>query len=43
MQSVTLDNTDRRILRLLQIVPEITAAEIGDRVGTSQATCWRRI
>ena len=43
MQEVSLDNKDRRILGLLQTAPEITAAEIGERIGTSQATCWRRI
>ena len=43
MQTVSLDGRDRRILRLLQTVPEITAAEIGERIGSSQATCWRRI
>ncbi len=43
MQPVSLDDKDRRILRLLQTVPEITAAEIGERIGSSQATCWRRI
>ena len=43
MQQVLLDNRDRRILGLLQTAPEITAAEIGERIGASQATCWRRI
>ena len=43
MQQVVLDNRDRRILGLLQTAPEITAAEIGERIGASQATCWRRI
>ena len=43
MQTVSLDDKDRRILRLLQTVPEITATEIGERIGSSQATCWRRI
>lgn len=43
MQEISLDKKDRRILGLLQTAPEITAAEIGERIGTSQATCWRRI
>lgn len=43
MQTVSLDDKDRRILRLLQTVPEITATEIGERLGSSQATCWRRM
>ena len=38
-----LDTMDRKILRLLQTVPSITAAMIGERIGASQATCWRRI
>jgi Lrp/AsnC family transcriptional regulator len=38
-----LDRTDRRILRLLQTEPEISAAAIGERIGASQATVWRRI
>ena len=43
MQPISLDDKDRRILRLLQTVSDITAAEIGERIGSSQATCWRRI
>ena len=43
MHEVELDRLDRRILRLLQTEPEVTAVAIGDRLGTSQATCWRRI
>ncbi len=38
-----LDRTDVKILRLLQTVPDITAAAIGEQIGASQATCWRRI
>ena len=37
------DRIDRRILRLLQTEPDINAAAIGERIGASQATCWRRI
>jgi Lrp/AsnC family transcriptional regulator len=37
-----LDRTDRRILQLLQTEPEITAGAIGERIGASQATVWRR-
>ena len=43
MQSTAIDTTDRKILKLLQHVPEISAASIGERIGASQATCWRRI
>jgi Lrp/AsnC family transcriptional regulator len=42
-QAATLDRTDRRILRLLQTEPEITAGAIGERIGASQATIWRRM
>lgn len=37
------DRVDRRILRLLQSEPDITAAAIGERIGASQATVWRRM
>lgn len=43
MQSLNIDRLDRQILNLLQIEPEITASEIGERIGMSQSTCWRRI
>jgi len=43
MQTDKLDRTDRRILQLLQVEPDISAAMIGERIGASQATCWRRI
>jgi len=38
-----VDETSRRILRLLQDEPELTVAEIGERVGLSHTPCWRRI
>lgn len=38
-----MDQTDRRILDLLQRDGTLTAADIGDRVGLSKAPCWRRI
>jgi Lrp/AsnC family transcriptional regulator len=38
-----MDKLDARILDLLQGNAELTAAEIGDRVGLSKAPCWRRI
>ncbi len=43
MQKVDLDQTDRRILGLLQTEPGIKATEIGERIGLSQSACWRRI
>jgi Lrp/AsnC family transcriptional regulator len=38
-----LDKTDKKILRLLQTEADITAAAVGERIGASQATVWRRI
>jgi Lrp/AsnC family transcriptional regulator len=43
MHKVEIDRLDRELLRLLQTEPEITAAEVGERVGMSQSTSWRRI
>lgn len=38
-----LDDTDRRILRQYQADPTASAAQLADRAGLTQATCWRRI
>lgn len=38
-----LDDTDRRLLRLLQQDASLSTAELAERVGLSQAPCWRRI
>jgi len=38
-----LDAKDRKILDLLQENAELSAAEIGEQIGMSQASCWRRI
>ncbi len=43
MQKVDIDQTDRRILQLLQTESGINAAAIGERIGLSQSACWRRI
>jgi Lrp/AsnC family transcriptional regulator len=43
IQNAPLNRTDRHILRLLQTEADITAAAIGERIGASQATVWRRI
>ena len=43
MQAIDLDQTDRRILALLQTEAGINATEIGERIGLSQSACWRRI
>ena len=38
-----IDETDRRILALLQENADLSVAEIGTRVGLSSTPCWRRI
>jgi len=38
-----LDETDKRILRVVQIDSSQTTAQIADAVGLSQAPCWRRL
>ena len=43
IHKIPIDRTDRRILRLLQTEPDITAGLIGEKIGASQATVWRRI
>jgi len=43
MQSISLDQTDRKILDILQTRPGINATAIGERIGLSQSACWRRM
>lgn len=43
MQKVDIDQTDRRILQLLQTETGINAAAVGERIGLSQSACWRRM
>ena len=43
MQKIRLDQTDRKILDLLQSEPGINASHIGERIGLSQSAVWRRI
>ena len=38
-----IDETDRRVLALLQENAALSVAEIGTRVGLSSTPCWRRI
>jgi Lrp/AsnC family transcriptional regulator len=38
-----MDEIDRKILRLMQAQPELTAAEVAAQVGLSHTPCWRRI
>ena len=41
--AMTLDNTDLRILDILQQDLSLPVAEIAGRVGLSVTPCWRRI
>ncbi len=43
MNQSTIDDIDRRILRLLQIDASLSHAAIADQVGASATSCWRRI
>ena len=43
MLSIEIDQTDRKILGLLQTRPGINAAGIGEQIGLSQSACWRRM
>ena len=38
-----LDDTDRRILRHLLADPTLATADLAERAGVTQATCWRRL
>jgi Lrp/AsnC family transcriptional regulator len=38
-----LDRVDLRILDLLQAHGDLSAAEVGERLGISASTCWRRV
>src|SRR3546814_10836537 len=39
----SMDDVDRRILRVLQEASDLPVAEIAERVGLSPSPCWRRI
>ena len=43
MQQFQIDQTDRRILELMQTEPGINASAIGEQIGLSQSATWRRI
>ncbi|MCK5324548.1 MAG: Lrp/AsnC family transcriptional regulator [Woeseiaceae bacterium] len=43
MQSLHIDQVDRKILDLLQSEPGINASAIGERIGLSQSAVWRRM
>src|SRR5471032_2112090 len=38
-----LDDFDKKILERLQRNATIAVAELGEQVGLSQSTCWRRV
>lgn len=38
-----MDEMDRKILRVLQDSPEISVADLAQKVGLSHTPCWRRI
>lgn len=38
-----LDEADRRILRAIQINPDLTMRELGEATGLSHTPCWRRL
>ncbi len=40
---ISLDEFDRKILRLLQADASLSVADVADRVGLSTTPCWRRI
>ena len=39
----TLDDIDRRLLRLMQHDPTASAADLATQAGLGKAACWRRI
>ena len=39
----TLDNTDRRILRVIQEEARVSNSELAERVLLSPSPCWRRV
>lgn len=43
MEKYSIDATDVRILRAMQLDASRSVAEIGAEVGLSQTPCWRRI
>jgi Lrp/AsnC family transcriptional regulator len=43
MVDISLDNTDRRILSLLQVDAHQTLKVIADKVNLSTTPCWKRI
>ncbi|MGO4854358.1 Lrp/AsnC family transcriptional regulator [Phaeovulum sp. W22_SRMD_FR3] len=40
---MSIDDTDRRILRQMLAEPGLATADLAERAGVTAATCWRRI
>ena len=40
---ISIDTTDKKILRLLQDDSDISNADLSEHVGLSAAPCWRRV
>ena len=38
-----IDDSDRRLLRQLMAAPDASTAQLADRAGLTEATCWRRL
>ena len=38
-----IDDADRRLLRQLMAAPNASTAQLADRAGLTEATCWRRL
>ena len=38
-----ITDTDRRLLRRLQLEPDLPVADLAERAGIAPATCWRRL
>lgn len=43
VENYSMDDTDRKILSLLQRDSDLALADIAERVGLSTTPCWRRI
>ncbi len=43
MKPTSIDDIDRRILNALQDDAQLSHAELAERVGSSTASCWRRV
>ncbi|MBW2390156.1 MAG: AsnC family protein, partial [Deltaproteobacteria bacterium] len=41
--SIKIDETDRKLLDLLQRDASLSTADLARRVGLSMSPCWRRI